>query len=473
MTIERAAGLGLVSSLAGIAASIIRSKTSAVFLGPVGVGMAAEIQQVAALGLVPLAAFSGPALVQALARNRQGGARETAAALSWALLSGVTLSILVTAFSPWLLPTGWAGEQRSLVALACCAILLASLTGVANQTLVFEGRLATATKLSLATTVAGALLVATLTALFHLDGQLIALAATPALLLPVVLRKVGSSSLWPTPRQLPNFDLPFFRSSLTIGAASLIAGLALQAALYAIRWRLELSGGTELNGQFQASWAIGSVYLGMLLSGIGTFAFPRYAAAPDSVALQAEVDSAARFVRRLAPPAVLIALAFSGPAVFALYSHRFDAAVEILRWQLAGDVAKCFAWVYAGPLLFRGQVRAYLMTEFTAAGLLAGLTWLLVPRLGVNGVGIAYLGTYLCYLPIAALVAKRSIGVQARPVDMLSAIVISAILILMACTSHPVASASGTLLAVVWSWRTGLLSDLRSGLLARLRAHHR
>lgn len=457
-TIATAAGLGVLTSLFGVAASVARSKATALFLGPIGIGISAEIQQLATLALVPIAVFSGPALHQALAREQrnQSEPRAVSAAASWSVVFGLIFAALATLSSPLLLPKTWGSEQHLLVFLSCVGLIAAGFNNVVTSMFVFEARLAITTRLQIITAALSAVSVVVLTAVFGLVGQFIAFAATPLLVLPWILRSVGASERWPRPFHA-FFDREFLLSAFKVGTASLVAAAALQGALFAIRWILERAGGPELNGQFQASWSIGSIYLSMILGGIGTFAFPRYAAAQTPEALQIEVDRTAHFVARFAPPIIVLAIAYSDIGVRLLYSDRFDTAMEILKWQFAGDFAKCLAWVYAGPLLFRMRIRAFLVTELIAAVVLATSAYLLVSLDGPRGVGQAYLITQAIYLPIVAVALRVSLKTTARLQDLTVAVATTLGLALMVgLFDYSLAHrALATVAAVLWLWRTG------------------
>ncbi|MEW6434113.1 MAG: oligosaccharide flippase family protein [Myxococcota bacterium] len=404
-----------------MAAAVIRSKASAVFLGPEGVGMAAELQQVVTLTLVPLSALSGPALMQALADERAKGREPAAvaAALTWLMALGLFLGIVAVLGGFLLLPDSWSDGLRPLLALACVGATATAAANVGIATLTFDGALNTTARLQLLTSIATAILVALSTAAFGLAGQFFALAIAAALSVPFVFRAARSSQSWPARILKPDFDTGYLRRALVLGAASLIGSGALQAALLSIRTRLDGVGGPHANGQFQAAWAVGSLYLGMVLAGIGNFVFPRYAAAQNREQLQREMNSAAHFVMKLAPPIVLLAIAFADLAIRLMYSTRFDEAAEILRWQFAGDIAKCLSWVYAGPLLYRGRVRAFLVTELTASAILSASTWLLADQLGIRAAGVGYFLSYMVYLPISAMVVWRSLEVKAQPRELL------------------------------------------------------
>ncbi len=462
VSIERAAGLGAMVSLANVFAAVVRSKAAAVFLGPAGVGIVAEVQQVATLALVPLAAFAGPALAQSLASEGESEApRIAGAALTWTAVTGSILTLLVGMAAPVFLPRDWHLAARPLVLIAATGLVLTALANVATQTLVFRGQLRATTRLQLLTVIVTTVGSVVCTWRFGVTGQLVAAAAAAAMVLPWHFATAKRSGFWPARRADLSPQRSYLRRALSLGATSLVAGVALQGALYAIRWRLELTGGAALNGQFQAAWAIASMYLSMLLSGIANFAFPRFAKARNTEELQREVDSTASFVARFAPPVVFLASAFCGIGIQILYSRSFDPAAETLRWQLAGDVAKCFAWAYAGPLLYRGKLRTFLTTEFTVAAVFAGLSWLLVPRYGLVGVGQAYVATYVLYLAMTATAARLSLGVAVQNAHLLIAAASTAALVTAAATDGGVVvQVIATLVSGLWVWRAGALSLL-------------
>jgi PST family polysaccharide transporter len=470
-SIQRAAGLGVITSVVGLLAAVVRSKASAVFLGPSGVGMAAEVQQIAMLAFVPLGALSGPALLQALAREKNDGAEPRAiiSAVTWLATFGLVLSVLTVGAGFELLPNSWSAGTRPLLALACAGSLGTAAASVGIALLTFEGALGTTARLQVATNVVGAVLVAFSTALAGLTGQFFAFALSGAISAFLVYRYARKAALWPASLR-PSFDTDFLTQAVIQGGTSLVAAGALQTALLVIRTKLEQVGGAEANGQFQAAWAVGSLYLNMVLSSMGTFVFPRYAAARDTAELQREVTNAAVFIMKLAPPVVILAISFSDIAIQLLYSHRFDGAIGILRWQFVGDVAKALSWVYAGPLLYRSRVRAFLVTEFTAAVVLAVTTWLLAPQFQVAAPGIAYCLTYAVYLPVSALVLRLSLGVSPRPRELALAAGASAVSLLLVTSGEGWKTrVAGLLLAVGWAVAAGVTRELPA-LAKRLRA---
>jgi PST family polysaccharide transporter len=424
-SIGDAAALGLLSSGAAVVLGIARSKVTALVLGPSGVGVSSEILQVVALAQTPVAIFTGTALLGRLARARADddhAAIDRAYDASWTLaaVTALVCSVCGTLASLWVLPSTWARSVFLLTVLGAAGAAITALAGIVNQTLVAFERLRVLAWIGVATAGVQTTLVVTGTWLWGLRGQFVALAIAPLLAFGFALRAAARRG--PRRRWLPrlSFDRDFAREATALGTTSLVAAAGLQLSLLVIRVELDKRGGPALTGQFQAAWAIGSGYFGFVLGSLGNYSFPRFAAAKDAESLAAEVDHATAFVLRIAPPLVLMMIALREPIVRALYSHRFDEAVPLMGIMMAGDLARAVLWAVHGPMLLRGQLRAYLLVELLGVAVLGLGSALLIPRFGVRGPGIAYVGTYVALAPFAALVLRRSTGarVHARPIWM-------------------------------------------------------
>jgi O-antigen/teichoic acid export membrane protein len=241
--------------------------------------------------------------------------------------------------------------------------------------------------------------------------------------------------------------------------------------LFAIRWTLEANGGPALNGQFQAAWAIGAAYFGLVLSSLGNYAFPRFAAAPDERALTKELDDTLHFLLRTTPPLVMLAIAFRREIVELLYSHKFDPAIELVGIQMTADVAKAVSWAHGGPLLYRGRVRTYLVTELTASGLMIAGVIPLVRAYGLDGAGHAYVITYCAYVAITAVALRFDSGVPLRIRYLVATAMATAALIVVLPLERRVPEVRWFLAAaaLAWLYRAGVLAEVRAAIAARLR----
>jgi PST family polysaccharide transporter len=164
-------------------------------------------------------------------------------------------------------------------------------------------------------------------------------------------------------------------------------------------------------GYFQAAWAVSVLYLGFVLGAMSLDYYPRLAeVGNDRAALTGMVNEQARVSFLLAGPAILGVLAFSSQVIAILYTSKFTPSVEILRWQLLGDVLKIGSWTLSYLVLAQGKPRVYFFTELTwnVAYLIALLVFL--PVVGVVAAGIAYVVASGAYFAILCFVASRLAG---------------------------------------------------------------
>ena len=110
-----------------------------------------------------------------------------------------------------------------------------------------------------------------------------------------------------------------------------------------------------------------------------------------------------------------------------LYSAAFDPAIEILRWQLLGDIFKVMSWPLGFVLLAAGAGKTFIVTESLGMGVFVLGVLVGLPLIGVTATGMAFLALYLAYLPLVWWLGGRRIGFQwTRAVQLQAAALIAA-----------------------------------------------
>ncbi|MBI3185476.1 MAG: oligosaccharide flippase family protein [Myxococcales bacterium] len=482
LTIGYAAFLGAVSSLATLGLSMIRTKVAAIFLGPTGLGTAAEIIQWVTLATVPATLIAGPALVRAASAARAEGDRRAlervcSTGLTGILGLGAACGLVAVIAGRSILPSPWAQSAGPLVLLAAIATIAMALSVLPQQLLIAFGELRWLSVVTIAGAAISTVVVAVATGLGGLSGHFMGLAGGAAITAVVAYLL--------TSRRLPQFSLRprlgvdwgFAQRVASVGLTSLIAGAATQAALTLIRFVLDKAGGAELNGYFQAAWSISTAYMTIVLSSLGNYVFPRYSTAPTREALVAEVDSSYKFVLRVTPPVVLAVIGIKDILVRVLFAKSFESAVPLLGLLAAGDIARGVAWVVGGPLLYRGKVKAFLLSEVLGAGGVALASALLVPRLGLIGVGYAYALNGIISAWQCSIILRYSCGVPIawRRLALVSFSVAGAVGLSVFGSGEPILGWLSIVLAVAWAHRSGILRSMAVGLVERyasLRSGH-
>ena len=117
----------------------------------------------------------------------------------------------------------------------------------------------------------------------------------------------------------------------------------------------------------------------------------------------------------LPAPALIALLALSPWVVRLLYTNAFVPAVDILRWQLLGDIVKVMSWPLGFVILAAGAGRAFIFCESIALAVYVAAVTLGLALAGIVATGIAFLAMYAVLLPAVYWLARWRIGFRWAP----------------------------------------------------------
>ena len=214
---------------------------------------------------------------------------------------------------------------------------------------------------------------------------------------------------------------------LRLGLAMVGAGLVQQLAQLWIRIDVARVLGAQSLGQYQAAWTISMQYVSFVLMAMGTDYYPRLTGViHDHKAARNLVNEQTEIATLLSAPVFIAMMAVAPWVIHLLYAASFTPAIEILRWQVLGDVLKVVSWPLGFLILAAGDGKAFFSTETAALLVLTGLITGLAPIMGLPITGIAYLAMYVFYLPLVYWLAHRRIGLQwSRSVLILSIVTLA------------------------------------------------
>ena len=202
-----------------------------------------------------------------------------------------------------------------------------------------------------------------------------------------------------------------WKTLLRLGIPFMGAGVA--GALVQLWIRVEVGNtlGAESLGHFQAAWTISMQYIGFVLAAMGADYYPRLTGViHDQKAATRLVNEQTEIALLLSAP-VFIAMMGLAPWVIALlYSSAFAPAVEVLRWQILGDVLKVVSWPLGFVIMAAGAGKTYFLTETLVLVLMGSLIAGFSSSVGLKITGIAFLVSYIVYLPLVYLLARHSIA---------------------------------------------------------------
>jgi PST family polysaccharide transporter len=207
--------------------------------------------------------------------------------------------------------------------------------------------------------------------------------------------KLSHSSQFLTPKhvrrarnELLCFGLPF--------TASQIVGSAVQLGMPFLV--LQQLGQQEV-GYYKATILFSTAYIGFLLNALVQDFYPRLSVLRGQREAFLETLNVQQYiVMLLGGSMVIVSLSVLPFIIPLIFSPEFEPTIEILRWQLVGDVFKFVSWTLGFAILAGSSSRIYFLCELAGGIFLFAFSWWGVEVFGIKGIGIGYLIGYALYL---------------------------------------------------------------------------
>lgn len=404
------------SSVVKILLSLVTAKVMALYLQPAGYGYYGLLQSF--VGITSLVVGMGVAtgLVRLGAGAVTHADQATISSLrsaSWLLFAGMGCLVLVItvplrySISLWALGNRGYGQTILLMVIATLFMVAGE---IQMGTLNAYHRVEALGKCGVASALLAAAVSISMVLIWHIQGIVPAVIGGASVNYAVsrffLTREIGPVQLQPVRRDM--FKAAW--SLLRFGgpyAASMLVGTGVQLALPIVVLHL-LS--TESVGFYKAASAISVSYLGFLVTAMGQDYYPRVSAVADQPgALVGLINEQHRLVMIVAVPMILGTLALVPYLVPLVYSRKFVPTVEILEWQLIGDLFKFSSWTMSFVILARSRSFVFFLSELIPGTANLLMTWLAVHWFGLPGLGISFLVTFMIYYLIVWFIVRAEI----------------------------------------------------------------
>jgi len=410
------------ASVINIVIGLVRTKILAVLLGPVGVGLVGLytglLSTASAVATMGLGTIGTRQIAEALSREDERALAVVRRAMFW----GASLLACAGGFVVWslreLLALHVLGSVVHATMVGWLALGVALSVAGASQGALIQGmrRIGDMARLS----VYGSILNTVLgVALLWQWGQ----AGLVAFVLigPLVSFLLGH---WYVSRlaEVTSEDISIqeiahqWQTLLRLGIPFMGASLVGSLVQLWIRVEVDSTLGVDSLGHFQAAWTISMQYIGFVLGAMGADYYPRLTGViNDRKAATRLVNEQTEIALLLSAPVFIAMIGLTPWVIHLLYSSAFQPAVEVLRWQILGDVLKVASWPLGFVILAAGAGKTFFWTESLALLLMGGLIAVFSPMVGLQITGVAFLVCYVVYLPLVYVLAKRRISFQWQP----------------------------------------------------------
>jgi len=381
--------------------SIIRSKAIAVLLGPAGMGIVGLLTSTTGL-VSSLTNFGlGTSAVKDIAEAHGAGdeARIAKTAAVFKKLVWITglLGALVTLFLSSLLSELTFGNRDytwSFVFLSV-TLLLGQLTSGQNVILQGSRKLKYLASANMAGSILSLLITLPLYYLYGSSG------IVPALII------MGISTFFVAMYFGNKIEIPIVKvdiqevvrkgkGMLKLGFMLSLSGLISSIVAYSVTIYISNTGGVEDVGLYNAGFQIISTYVGLVFTAMGTDYFPRLSAVAHDDEKSGELVNQQSEIAILILGPILLLFIFSiNWVVIFLYSEKFIAINEMLRWSALGMFFKAASWPIGFIFLAKGDSGIFFKSELFANFYILILNIFGYKYFGLTGLGISFLIGYI------------------------------------------------------------------------------
>ncbi|NOT85551.1 MAG: O-antigen translocase [Methylococcaceae bacterium] len=404
------------SSVINILISVLRTKVLAILLGPSGIGLVglytglmSTATTIASLGIGTIGTRQ---IAEAIGKQDDNALAIVRRAMFWGMLMLATTGALVVWSLREILAVRVLGGVEHTQMVGWLALGVAFSVASASQGALIQGmrRIGDMAKLS----VYGAILntVLGIGLLWQWGGVALWAFILIGPLFNFLLGHLYVSKLPKTKAVDISLQdlLAQWKIFLQLGLPFMAAGLMQTVVQLWIRVSVSNQLGLEAVGHFQAAWAISMQYIGFVLGAMGADYYPRLTGIiHDKVAASRLVNEQTEIALLLSAPIFIAMIGLAPWIVNLLYSSAFSPAIDVLRWQILGDLLKVVSWPMGFVILAAGAGKTFFWTDTMGFLLMGCLVAVLLPSMGLQITGIAFLACYVYYLPLVYFLAWRRI----------------------------------------------------------------
>jgi len=209
-------------------------------------------------------------------------------------------------------------------------------------------------------------------------------------------------------RRVPSSLQSGWRLLLSLGVAMMVSNLIGMAVQIAVRALVVRDLGLDAAGLYQAGWTISVTNIGLVLTAMSADYFPRLSAVARDPLREGDMVNQQLHVGLLICAPLIVGMTALAPlALHVLYSSRFEAAADFLRWQLLGDIFKMGGWALGFVMVARNDKIVFMLVEASFAVVYLAVTMICTAAAGLEVVGVAYALAYAVYFSISAMVCIK------------------------------------------------------------------
>lgn len=211
---------------------------------------------------------------------------------------------------------------------------------------------------------------------------------------------------------VPTLHLPCIRPMLRYSLGNFFANLLWMAPGLLLPLFVITIAGAQANAHFAIGWAVASIIV-MVPMGVSLSLFAE--GSYDSERLRENASRGAVLMVSLVAAAIVLVWVYGGPMLRVFGPSYPDSTMPLLRLLAIAASPACINYLYVSVARVQKRLRGVIILSAFITAVTLGLSWVLVPDRGIEGVGFAYLIAQTLPFPVTGILLLKILGRGADP----------------------------------------------------------
>lgn len=243
----------------------------------------------------------------------------------------------------------------------------------------------------------------------NIDGALLAVVITPALIFLITLVGILFRRNLVSLVKIENLDFNILKLLSPYAAMALVSSIAIPLVLVLIRNYIISEIGIKEAGYWEATNRISEYYLLFISSLITLYMLPRFAEINTKVSFRKEVFGFYKSVMPFFAGLLLLIYICRGGIINLVFTEEFAPAKYLFAWQLVGDMLKVLALVIAFQFLAKKMFMHFIILQIFLFVMLYFSSLYFIDIFGLKGAVIGHSFSYFMYFAIILLLFGSSL----------------------------------------------------------------
>jgi len=172
---------------------------------------------------------------------------------------------------------------------------------------------------------------------------------------------------------------------------ALVSGIITPIVVLSVRKVIIVNLSLNEAGIWDGVFKISSSYINLATLPFSYYFLPTFSKLSNSVQIRNEIKHAFLILIPLLVLGGFLIFICRDIIIQIMLSNDFNEASSIMKWQIIGDGFKVLCWLIGTLLIAKEKVTAFILTELMSGVLFVGISYYLIPKMGIEGSALAYL----------------------------------------------------------------------------------